>query len=129
MELNRNPWGNFQIFCEICYKCLLEIYLSRICLWLMFCQSLLLKFDELGYFLFLDIVLLYWCRSIAHNIENKFSWLMIYNPNTGFGSYLWYHQMLMNKYDRDLMIKNTLDVKLMHLDIVPCMPITYMILW
>ena len=35
--------------------------------------------------------------------------------------------MLLNKYDKDLMIKNTLDMKLMHLDIAPCMPIPYII--
>ena len=40
------------------------------------------------------------------------------NPNTGFGSFLWYYQMLMNKYNRDLKIKNKLDVKLILLNIV-----------
>ena len=127
LKLNRNPWGYFQNFWEICCKCLLEICLSKTCLWLLFCLSLLLKFDELGYFFIsFDCIVVALYRIIY---KNKFSWLMIYNLNTGFGSNLWYHQMLMNKYDMDLTIKNTLDVKLMHLDILFCIPIPYMILW
>ena len=83
---------------------------------MLFCLSLFLKFDGLDYFFYL---ILFDKIDIAPQLIIKITsfldwWFIIPILNS---SYLWYHQILMNKNDRDLTIKSTLDVKLIYLDL------------